>query len=80
MCDHNYALWRWNPLVATAVEHKWLGEVLGSVEIKDPSMPDSDFIRENSLNTPDILKEMEAIASGEIVTQDWIDPVPLDIP
>ena len=62
------------------MEHKWLGEVLGSVEIKDPTMPDTDFIHESSLNTPDILKEMEAIASAEVVAQNWIDPVPLDIP
>ena len=79
MCDHNYYLWHWNPHVVT-IDQMWLNGTLNSVEVKDFSTPDTEIQHENSMNIPDILKELQTIFSNEIQPENWIAPIPIDIP
>ena len=78
--DHNFALWRWNPQSVEIVDKKWLGDVFGNVEIKVPPLWAAELAQENFLDTQEVLKQMEALISGNGETSNWMDPIPIDIP
>jgi hypothetical protein len=78
--DHSFALWRWNPESAAIVDQKWLKETLNTVELKLPPIWSSQISHENFLDTPDVLKQMEALITGTNDADTWMDSIPLDIP
>lgn len=80
MSDHNYALWRWNPLVGSSINEKWLKENLATVELKLPPQWQTEITQENFLDTPDILKQMEALVAGNEEDDNWMDMVTIEIP
>lgn len=78
--DHNYSLWRWNPLTPSIVDKKWMKDALSTVELKLPQIWEAEISQENFLDTPDILKQMETLVSGTAEPDSWMEPIPLDIP
>ena len=78
--DHNYVLWRWSPLTSTIVDKKWMKDTLSTVELKLPQIWNAEISQENFLDTPDILKQMETLVSGTAETDNWMEPIPLDLP
>ncbi|OHS93209.1 hypothetical protein TRFO_40516 [Tritrichomonas foetus] len=78
--DHNYVQWRWNPMTASIVDKKWMKDTVSTVELKIPQIWSTEIAQENFLDTPDILKQMETLASGAAEADNWMEPVPLDIP
>jgi hypothetical protein len=78
--DHCYALWRWNPQSAVIVEQKWLKDSVQSVELKLPPIWTSQISQEHFLDTPDVLKQLEALITGPAESENWMDPIPLDLP
>lgn len=78
--DHHYSLFRWNPLAATIVDKAWMKDTLSTVELKLPQIWEAEVSQENFLDTPDILKQMESLVTGADETDNWMEPVPLDLP
>ena len=78
--DHSYALWHWNPQSIEIVEKKWLGDTLGSVELKVPPVWAAELTQENFLDTQEVLKQMESLIAGNSETSNWMEPIPVEIP
>lgn len=72
-------MWRWNPQSVAIVDQKWLKEPLNQVELKLPTVWSSEHAQENFLDTPDIIKQMETLINGTAESENWMEPIPIDL-
>jgi hypothetical protein len=77
---HSFALWRWNAQSVGIVDGKWLKDTLNSVELKLPTIWSSEMAQENFLDTPDVLKQMESLIAGRAENENWMEPIPVELP
>lgn len=79
MCDGCYAMWKWKPETCVIVKAKDLKENLSNAELKLPAEWENEISTEAFVDNNDTLKQMEALVTGLVENEDWMEPIQLDI-
>lgn len=72
-------MWKWKPETGVIVKAKDLKENLSSAELKLPPEWENEISAEAFIDNNDTLKQMEALVSGLVENDDWMEPIPLNI-
>jgi hypothetical protein len=78
--DHSDALWHWNPQSEVIINQKWLKDSFQSVELKFPPLWTVQIAHEHFFDTSDILKQFESLIIGPFESDNWMEPISLNLP
>lgn len=80
MSDHNYTLWRNNPVSPSIVGNKWLKDNLSWVELQLP--PQFNLPQDRFYTSSEIIKQMETLIAdvSEQEAEGWMQPLPIQAP